>query len=353
MMMKMSRKLLLLNLLMICVLVQAPFNVMAKVNPTAQNPIVVKLGFSDPPSIKLGDTKVIVPCWAGMLAFQSALETYSEGRVKVELYSNGRLGDNKSTLEQVLNGNLLVTTSPEGIIPPFYKPFQVFSAPYVFKDVNTVWKVLQGPFGRKLFNDMATKSGIRVLSAANSGTFRCFANSKKLVRVPADMKGLKIRVQDSPIFMEIVKACGATPTPVAWLELYSALQTRVVDGMENAPFALILASLQEVQKFYTLNKHTVGIAMLVTSEKFFKSLPSDLRKIFLKAGQEAAIAQRNASINIDDLAVKILKKSGMNVYKPTSTEMKLWKKTRTPALNWLRKTIGSKWVNELLKAVKE
>jgi tripartite ATP-independent transporter DctP family solute receptor len=352
MMLKMSRKLL-LGLLMICVLVQAPFIVMAKVNPTTKNPLVVKLGSTDTSTVKMGDTEVTMPLWASMVAFKSALESYSNGRVKVDLYTNGRLGDNKSMLEQVLNGNLLVATSVDGAVTPFYKPIQVLSAPYVFKDVNTLWKVLQGSFGRKLFNDMAAKSGIRVLTAANSGTFRCFANNKKVVKVPADMKGLKIRTMDSPIFMEIVKASGALPTPIAWMELYSALQTGVVDGMENIPFALPLASLQEVLKFYTLNKHTISVVMLVTNEKFLKSLPSDLRKAFLKAGHKAAIAQRKASVNCDDLAVKYMKKKGMQVYNPTPAEMKLWEKTREPALKWLRQTVGSKLVDDLLKAEKK
>jgi TRAP-type C4-dicarboxylate transport system substrate-binding protein len=137
MMLKMSRKLL-LGLLMICVLIQAPFIVMAKVNPTTQNPLVVKLGTTGPQTIKLGDIEVTLPMWAQMVAFKSALENYSKGRVKVELYTNGRLGDNKSVLEQVLNGNLLVTTTTDGVLPPFYKPIQVLSVPYVFEDVNSL-----------------------------------------------------------------------------------------------------------------------------------------------------------------------------------------------------------------------
>jgi TRAP-type C4-dicarboxylate transport system substrate-binding protein len=204
-----------------------------------------------------------------------------------------------------------------------------------------------------LFNDMAAKSGIRVLASSNNGTFRCFANSKKEVKVPADMKGMKIRTMDSPIFMEMVKACGASPVPVAWMELYSALQTGVVDGMENVPYSIVETSLYEVQKFFTLNKHTVAIGMLVTNEKFLKSLPSDLRSAFLKAGQKAAIAMRDASIDIDELAVKILKESGMKVYEPTPAERKLWKKTREPALKWLRGKVGSKLVDDLLKAAKK
>jgi tripartite ATP-independent transporter DctP family solute receptor len=349
-MLKMSRKLL-LGLLIICVLIQASF-AFAAVNPTVQNPLVIKLGGTDSPAMKLGDTEVRIPTVEGMYTFKSALEKYSKGRVKVELYFNGRLGDNKSTLEQVLNGNLYVTTTTDGVLAPFYKPIQVLSAPYVFKDVDMVFKVLNGPFGRKLFNDMATKTGIRVLDAGISGTFRCFGNSKKEVKVPADMKGLKIRVQDSPIFLEIVKACGAFPTPIAWMELYSALQTGVVDGYENVPVSMIEMSFYEVMKFYTLNKHTAGLVMIATNEKFMKSLPSDLRKAFLKAGEEAAIAQKKAAVKLDTLSLQMMKEKGVKVYEPTPAEMKLWVKTREPALNWLRQTVDAKLVDDLLKACK-
>jgi tripartite ATP-independent transporter DctP family solute receptor len=348
-MVKMSRKLL-LGVLVICVLVQAPFILAA--NPTAQNPMICQIAFTEPPTIKVGDQAVNTPGWAGMVAFQAAMEKYSKGRVKVELFANGRLGDNKSTMEQVLNGNLMITTTTDGAMGPFYKNIQVLSAPYVFKDMNTLWKVLDGPFGKKLFNDMAAKSGFRVLASGNSGLFRSFANSKKEIRVPADMKGMKMRVQDSPIFMELVRACGANPTPVAWMELYSALQTGVVDGMEHAPSAILSSSLHEVQKFYTLNNHTVTIQLFVTSERFYKSLPADLKTAFVKAGKEASVALRKASDIADRGALEVLKKSGMKVYVPTAEERKLWEKTREPVITWLKKNLDPKLVDELLKAAK-
>jgi tripartite ATP-independent transporter DctP family solute receptor len=347
-MLKMSKKLL-LGLLMICLLVQSHYIVAA--NPTAKHPMICQIAFTEPPTIKVGNEEVNTPGWAGMLAFKSAMEKYSHGKVKVELYPNGRLGDNKSTLEQVLNGNLMVTTTTDGTIAPFYRKIQVLSAPYVFKDMRTLWKVLDGSFGKKLFDDMAVKSGFRVLASGNTGLFRCFANSKREIRIPTDMKGLKMRVQDSPIFMEMVRACGASPTPVAWMELYSALQTGVVDGMEHAPSAILSSSLQEVQKYYTLNNHTVTIQLFVTSERVFKSLPADLRKAYLKAGQEASIALREASDYADQCALKVLKESGMKIYAPTPAERKLWEKTREPVLAWLKKNVDAKLVGELLKAI--
>jgi tripartite ATP-independent transporter DctP family solute receptor len=350
MMFKMSKRLL-LCVLMICVLIQASF-IFAAVNPTAKNPIVVKLGITDPPTVKLGDAEVFGSNWAGMLAFRAALETYTQGRVKVELYPNGRLGDNKSTLEQVINGNLLVTNTTDGVLATFYKQIQALSAPYVFEDVTSLWNVLDGPFGRKLFNDMAAKTGIRVLTTYNAG-LRSYGNTKKVIKVPADMKGLKMRIQDSPIFMEMVKACGASPTPVAWMETYSALQTGVVDGMEHGPVCLLQMSFHEVLKYYTLDNHTFCIAMFVTNEKFLKSLPADIREAFLKAGKEASIAARGFECSINGLALEEFKKKGVKIYVPTPAERKLWEKTREPVLNWLKKNVDAKLVDELLKTVKQ
>jgi tripartite ATP-independent transporter DctP family solute receptor len=347
-MFKVSSKLL-LGILMVCVLVQASF-VFAAINPTVKNPLIVKLGDTESPTVKIGDKEVTGALWEGYYAFQSALEKYSQGRIKVELYANGRLGDNKSTIEQVLNGNLLVSSAPDGNLAVFYKPFQVFCAPYVFTDLNMFKKVMHSAFAKKLFDDMAAKTGLRILMVGNGGGYRCFANRKKEVKVPADMKGLKIRVMDSPIYQETVKACGAVPTPVAWMEVYSALQTGVVDGMEHNAALILSSSLYEVQKFYVLNKHNLGVSTIVTNEKFFKSLPADLRKAFLKAGEEAGNAMMSSKINA--LALEALKERGMKIYEPTPDEMKLWQKTREPALKWLRQTVGSKLVNGLLKACK-
>jgi tripartite ATP-independent transporter DctP family solute receptor len=346
-MLKMSRKLL-LGLLVICVLVQAPF-IFAAVNPTAKNPLKCRIGSAGPMTVKVGNEEVNEPCWEQMLAFQSAIEKYSQGRVKVELYANGRLGDNKSMLEQVLTGNLCAVDLATATLAPFYSQIQALSIPYLFSDMNTASKVTDGSVVRKLYNDMAAKSGFRVLSTGVVG-FTCYANRKKEVRVPADMKGLKMRVPDSPIILEIAKATSATPCPVAWMETYSALQTGVVDGMHHTPATILSMSFQEVLKYLTISHHTCTLNVIVTNEKFFKSLPADLRKVFIKAGREAGIAMNRHTAEIDTLALKALKKSGMQVYEPTPAEMKIWVKTiRKPVAVWFKKNVDSKMVDQLIK----
>jgi tripartite ATP-independent transporter DctP family solute receptor len=351
MMLKKSRvsKISLLVTLLICVLIQTPL-IMAAGN----QPIILKVATADPATVKIGDSSAFYFTYSMVLAFQNALERYSEGKVQVELYTNGRLGDLRSIVEQVLSGNIGAGGVGDAGLFSFYKKLQVLSAPYVFEDALQFYDVLDGPFGRKLFNDMAAKSGLRVLGCCETGGFRNYSNNKKVVKVPDDMKGLKMRVPDGGgLYGEIVKATGASATPVAWLEVYSALQTGVVDGQENSAFTVISGSLQEVQKYYTLDQHCLGSASLVISEKFFKRLSPALKRAFRKAGREATIAARGAVRAYESLALQQLKKSGVKIYIPTTAQMKLWKKTQTPALNWLRKNTDSKLVDELLKAAKK
>jgi tripartite ATP-independent transporter DctP family solute receptor len=346
-MIKISKKVLLVALL-ICVLVQTPF-VMA-----AKNRIIkFKVAFTDPPTMKIGDSTVFNPTYALMLAFQSALERYSQGKIKVQLYTNGRLGDGKSTIEQVLTGNIGATTPGDGMLVPFCKDLQVFMAPYVIEDALQLYNVMDGPFGKKIFNNIAAKSGLRILAGWENGGFRNFSNSKKVVKVPADIKGLKIRAPEGQIYVEIVKSSGASATPIPFTELYSALQTGVVDGQENSAITMLGGSLQEVQKYYTLTQHLLSTAYLVVSEKFLKSLSPALKLAFKKAGKEGAIAARGAVRAYESLALDQLKKSGVKIYTPTAAEMKLWQKTQGPALAWLKKNTNPQLVNGFLRAAKK
>jgi tripartite ATP-independent transporter DctP family solute receptor len=346
-MLKMSKQLLLFALLL-CVMLPTSL-IMAAGN----QPITFKVASTEAPTMKIGEATAFHPVYATLLAFQSALERYSQGRINVELYMNGRLGDGKSMIEQVLTGNLGAATPGDATLSPFYKNLQVLMAPYVFENSLQLYDVIDGAFGRKLYNAMAAKSGLRVLACVENGGFRSFSNNKKVVKVPADMKGLKIRVPEGKILMEIVKATGASATPVAWMETYSALQTGVADGQENSAIVILGASLQEVQKYYTLNNHVLGLNYLVASEKFLKRLSPNLRLAFKNAGREAALAGRGAVRAYESLALAQLKKNGVKVYIPTTAEMKLWKKTRGPAIKWLKENTDSKLVDELLNVAKK
>jgi tripartite ATP-independent transporter DctP family solute receptor len=318
----------------------------------AAEPEIVKIAFTDAPTLKIGDMTIYHPSYAAMLAFKGAFEKYTAGRYKVELYPFGSLGDAASNLEQMLSGSLQGGTPADGALAPFYANIQVFSIPYLFDSALTAYDVLDGEFGQKLFDDMAAKSGLRVIASYDNGGYRNFSNSKRPIKTAADMKGLKIRTMDIPVHMEIVKALGASPTPIAFLELYSALQTSVVDGQENSAITMLGASLDEVQKYVTLDGHLLGMAFLTMSEKWFKTLSPEDQEACLRAGREASTAARGTVRYGESLAIETLKKSGVEVYTPTAEEMETFKIAQEPAINWLKSNIDAKLVDDLLSTVK-
>jgi TRAP-type C4-dicarboxylate transport system substrate-binding protein len=167
------------------------------------------------------------------------------------------------------------------------------------------------------------------------------------------MKGLKMRTMDIPVHMEMVKALGAAPTPVAWMELYSALQTGVVDGQENSAGMMVIGSIQEVQKYYTLDKHIMSLSFIVVSERYLKSLPKNIRTALVKAGIKAQQAGRDTAGQNESLALEYIKKS-CTVYNPTPAERDTFRKrAQAPCIKWLKAHIDHpQWVDELLKLSK-
>jgi tripartite ATP-independent transporter DctP family solute receptor len=316
----------------------------------ADNPqYVFKIPFSNAAELKIGDKTVNNAVYVQLNTFKESVEKATKGRMKVEIFLNGRLGSNKSCLEQMLSGTLESATVSEGETASFYKDIQIFSIPYCFRDNDRFYAIVDGKFGKKVFKDMTQKTGIRLLSIFSRG-FRCFSNNKRLVKSAADMKGMKIRTMDTPVHQSMIKALGATPVPVSFGELYTALQTGVVDGQENPPQTMLAASLQEVQKYFIVDNHLIGTGMLVTTESYLKSLPKDIRKAVIDAGRKADKAARAAVVQTDSLAMEYIKKF-CTVYTPTSNEWDTFRKsTQAPCVKWLKMNVNhSQWIDELLK----
>lgn len=320
-------------------------------NAFAQQPQVVKIAFTDPPTLSIGDMEIFHPSYAAMLAFEGSFEKYTAGRYNVELYPFGTLGDAASNIEQMLTGTLQGGTPADGALAPFYANIQVFSIPYLFESPITAYDVLDGEFGQKLSRDMAEKAGLRFIASYDNGGYRNFSNSKKVIKSAQDMQGMKIRTMSIPVHMEIVKALGGSPTPIAFLELYSALQTGVVDGQENSAITVLGASLNEVQPYVTLDGHLLGLAFLTISEDWFQSLSDADKEACLKAGREASYAARGTVRFSESLAVNTLAEKGVNVYSPSAEEMETFKVSQAPAIAWLKSNIDAALVDELLTIV--
>jgi tripartite ATP-independent transporter DctP family solute receptor len=229
----------------------------------------------------------------------------------------------------------------------------VFDIPYLFPSLLVAYRVLEGPFGKELADECLKKTGMRILTYSQVG-FRNFTNSTRVIKSPADIKGLKLRVMDSPVYMSLVRSMGGAPTPVPWPETYTALQQKVVDGQENPVSSIKFGKLYEVQKYLTMDGHTFGVSFMLINEKFFQSLPKEYQAIVKNAALTSAVSE-NGIDNLDSsIGLQFLKEKGMEVYVPTAAEKGQFRAVAQPAvIEYLEKQIGRPWIDKVLNAVKQ
>ncbi|MFA5528740.1 MAG: DctP family TRAP transporter solute-binding subunit [Peptostreptococcales bacterium] len=290
------------------------------------------------------------PVSAGMTVFKSTVEGLTGGKLKVELYPGGQLGDAKSMLEQVEHGIIHSCASiPSGLIAgSYYDVFNIFDIPYLFRSDMVTWETLNPStsFFKEIADNMADYTGIRPVGFFMEGR-RHFTNSVREIKKPQDLKGLKIRTMEVPAHMEMVKAMGGTPTPVSWLELYSALQTGVVDGQENPILNIQYLNAPEVQKYLTLDGHITLLNVWTVNEAWFKDLPLAIQVAIKEAVYQSLIVCRGISELSNTLGVKELEEDGMQVYTPTKAELEEFQKvTQEAVLPWVEKNISDKYVLE-------
>ncbi len=312
--------------------------------PPASAQTVVKLAHVDPAdwtSSKKG---------AAGQVFKDLVEAESTGRIQVQVYPAGQLGGEAELVDQARAGaTQMVMVS--GVFGNSCKEAAVLDMPFLFASAAVAWETLDGPFGAKLAEHCLAKTGLRILAYGETG-FRNFTNSVREIRSPADMKGLKLRVQQLPLYVEMVKGLGGVPTPVAWPETPGALKTKVVDGQEN-PVSVILGNkFYELQTYLTLDQHVYGTDFLLINDSFYKGLSADDRALIKRnaivaANAGRAIQQINSARGVSELAAK-----GMKVYKPSSAELEQFRAAaQPPVMAWLKTQVEAGWVEAVQAAV--
>ncbi len=297
-------------------------------------------------------SKTPLPEHAYGLVFKSIVESNSNGKVAVELYPGNALGDTKATMEMAMSGGIeMVTTT--GTISSLMPETQVIFLPYVFKSDEIAWDFFDtSDLWKEMTTELEEISGLKMLSVGQNGT-RHFTNNVRPIRTPADMKGLKFRVMQSPIYVKMVEAMGAAATPLASGEIYTACQTGVVDGQENPIWNIAANKWNEVQKYITLDGHTWSENFVLINSDFWNSLPAEYQHIIEIAAYHAQTADRAS----EALASRVLDfeavKNSMEVYVPTAAELELFKEAAAPTYDWLRGEVGDKIVDEFLAEVKK
>ncbi|MBU3112200.1 TRAP transporter substrate-binding protein [Clostridium lacusfryxellense] len=255
------------------------------------------------------------PTILGDQAFAKEVEAKTNGRIKIKVFGGSQLGDEKSAIEQVQFGGIDAIRIGAAPLAEFNKEIGALILPYLYKDKDHMFRVLEGPVGEKIFKSLEADSKIVGLSWVDSGA-RNFYNTKKDVKTPEDLKGLKIRVQESKPMMDMVKDLGASPTPMAYGDVYSALQTGVVDGAENNWPSFLSSNHYQVAKHITIDEHTRVPEMIAFSKISWDKISPEDQKIVKAAAIVGATVERAEWIKQSDAAqATIVSKGGVTITK--------------------------------------
>lgn len=254
------------------------------------------------------------PVHQAMVYMAERCEEISEGELRIEIYPSGQLGSEQQCVELLQIGSLAITKVSAAVMESFTEDFKVLGLPYVFRSKEHSFKVLDGEIGDELL--LSTEPyWIRGLCFYDAGS-RSFYTIDTPVEHPDDLKGLKIRVMKSITAMEMVKAQGGSPTPISWGELYTALQSGVVDGAENNPPSFYTSHHYEVCKYYSLNEHTMVPDVLIISQKVYAKLSGQERLWLQQAADDSVPVQRRLWAESEKESLEKVEEAGVRIIYP-------------------------------------
>jgi C4-dicarboxylate-binding protein DctP len=306
---------------------------------SAQQPIVMK--FSHVVAL---DT----PKGKGAEYFKKLAEERTKGRVKIEVYPNSQLYKDGEEMEALQLGSVQILAPSVAKFGPLgVREFEVFDLPYIFDTFAELHKITDGSVGKLLFQKLESK-GIIGLAYWDNG-FKDFSANKPL-KLPADAKGLKMRIQSSKVLDSEIRALGGIPQVMAFSEVYQALQTGVVDGTENPPSNFYTQKMNEVQKYLTMTDHGVIEYAVIVNKKFWDGLPADIRTILEGAMKDATKYANDIAKDENDKALAAVKATGKTEIVMLTAEGKAaWKKALVPVHREMESRIGKDIIDEVYK----
>ncbi|MGB4440579.1 MAG: DctP family TRAP transporter solute-binding subunit, partial [Sedimentibacter sp.] len=278
----------------------------------------------------------------GWLNFKKIVEEKSQGKMTVEIYGNQQLGGDREAIEAVQLGNITMACPSTAPLAAFDSAFYVLDIPFLFADRESAYAKFDGEAGTELLGTLSEYK-IKGLAFWENG-FRNLTNSKIAIRKPSDLAGMKIRTMENEIHMAAWKLLGANPTPMAFGELYTALQQKTVDGQEN-PFELIYATkFHEVQKYITKTQHIYSAYIPLINEEYFNALPSEYQTIIIDAMKESTGFMREIA-QANDVKFEEEMKSTNEVIELTPEEQKAFRDEMKPIVEMVKEKVGEELVN--------
>jgi len=290
----------------------------------------------------------------GMKAMKEYIDFKSGGTLAVELLF-GTLGAGERELtEMVQQGAIHMALAADGAVTGFYPKLQVFAIPYLFKSSPVAWEFTRHPVAKEMQQEMLENTGLRTVVWGENG-FRNLTNSKHEVKGPGDMKGLKMRVMESPVYMRFMESLGAAATPISFAELVMSLQQGVVDGQENASANVFENGMADVQKYFATTEHIYSMTIITINDAFYRGLTAGEQQIIMEAGRLYASVANAFKVSSDRGYVeRIRKEKGLKVHITTAEEKEAFRAiSQGPVVDYVNGQLGKEFVDRVLAAVAE
>lgn len=303
--------------------------------------IVIKIGHVLPESH---------PYHAGLQKLQEILDEKAPGAVQLDLFPNSTMGGERDMLEGMQMGTMDAAVLSTASLSNFSDQFKIFDLPFLFPSYDQAYEVLDGEIGQGLINTLSEVGLVGVAYWENG--FRHITNNKADIYLPADLpKGFKIRTMENEIQMQTFISLGANAIPMAWSEVYTALQQGTIDGQEN-PLAVIYSSkIQEVNRYITMTGHVYAPAPVVFSKKVWDSYPEDIQTLLRESIEEARIYQREVSRNSEAELAERLEQEGCSVIRPEDVDKAAWRSALQPVYDQYQDKIGTELVQEVMSVI--
>jgi tripartite ATP-independent transporter DctP family solute receptor len=268
----------------------------------------------------------------------------------VQVFPLGQLGGERSMTEQVQAGTLHMTAVTSGVLANFVPEMGIIELPFVYPNRETAYKVLDDKDVKERFAKFCDPKGF-VFIGYTENEFRDMTNSKRPIKKPDDLKGLKLRVVESPLFIDTFKTLGANPTPLPFPEIYNALQQKVIDGQDNPLYTSNLMKFMEVNKFATVTNHILTECPVVVNKKFWSTLAPEQQQIFREAAEVQIKVNREGNAKGSADAIEKAKALKVEVYVLTAQDRAVFKAAVKPVYDKYRGVFGAEWYDYFLKKV--
>ena len=285
------------------------------------------------------------PVGLGLQRFAEILQSKSGGKLSIRLFPGGQLGGDLQTVSALQGGTLDMTVLNTGVLAGIDKNTAVLDFPYLFNNEKEADAVVDGPVGKKLHDRLAAK-GLIGLGYFENG-FRQLTNSRRPVTKLEDFQGLKLRVLQLPLFIEVFKELGTNPVPLPFPELYTALEQKVVDGQENPPNTIYFGKLHEVQKYVSLTKHVFNPQSVLISKRTWDRLSADEKKLIEEAAKEAALHQRQLSREQSQKSLELIKAAGAEINEVSPQEIERIRQKVKPVVDKFAKDLDQEIVQQV------